>query len=75
VTTSDSSNRIIIARNEPLPDGMEFAAIARQLAPALRPYDLRIVDFPRRFSKKRNWDESARVLTDQYSPANLLQYQ
>ena len=75
VTTNDSSNRIIIARNEPLPDGKEFAAVARQLAPALRPYDLRIVDFPRRFSKKRNWDESARVLTDQYSPANLLQNQ
>ncbi len=75
VTTNDSANRIIIARNEPLPDGLEFAAIARQLAPALRPYDLRIVDFPRRFSKKRNWDESARVLTDQYSPANLLQNQ
>ena len=75
VTTNDSANRIIIARNEPLPDGMEFAATARQLAPALRPYDLRIVDFPRRFSKKRNWDESARVLTDQYSPANLLQNQ
>jgi hypothetical protein len=27
------------------------------------------------FSVKRDWDAQARVLTDQYSPANLLNLQ
>lgn len=75
VTTRDSANRIIIARNEPLPDGSEFAAIARELSTVLRPYDVRIRDYPARFSKEIDWDETARVLTDQYAPANLLQNQ
>jgi spermidine synthase len=75
VTTQASANRIILARNEPLPDGTEFAATARELARLLQPYDVKIRNYPARFSKEIDWDETARVLTDQYSPANLLQNQ
>lgn len=67
-----SSNRIILARNGPLPslDSIRQASAAFE-APFAR------LGFPASevtalFSTATDWDESARVLTDQYSPANLL---
>jgi spermidine synthase len=72
VTSRDSANRIIIATGRPLPSMTELEAVASALASELRPYDVRIGNFRRQFSTKVDWDSDARLLTDQYAPANLL---
>ncbi len=68
----DTSNRIIIARRGPLPDQEALAHAAAQLVTPLRPYDVPIDTYPAQLDTKPDWDTHARVLTDQYSPANLL---
>ena len=68
-----SNNRVILATNGPLPTQAELHANARAWRKALAPYDVPIASYPRRLSTKLDWDLSKRALTDQYSPANLLQ--
>ena len=70
--TWNSSNRIIVATKAALPSETELEARATQLKSALRPYGVPIHRYPGKMSRRRDWDTSARVLTDQYSPANLL---
>ena len=70
--TWNSSNRIIVAAKATLPSEFELEARATQLKSALRPYGVPIHRYARQMSRKRDWDASARILTDQYSPANLL---
>jgi spermidine synthase len=68
----DSGNRVVLARNGPLPGPEEIAERARQLEPGLEPYGIepsRLMDL---MTTDVDWDTDARVLTDQYSPANLL---
>ena len=47
----------------------------RILGPRLARYDIRVNDFLPGFSTQADWDQTARVLTDQYSPANILSNQ
>lgn len=68
-----SGNRIIIARNGPLPERGTLTAEAQKIAGALEQYDIPILEYPARMSTVVDWDMSRRVLTDQFSPANLLQ--
>jgi spermidine synthase len=68
----DSANRVIIASPAPLPDPALLEARAAALAPRLARFDVPIERYPGRMSLTRDWDVGARVLTDQYSPANLL---
>ena len=72
VRSSTSANRVILASNGDLPDKMSMSATARSLAPSLTPYDVRINEFMSGITTEPDWDESARLLTDQYAPANLL---
>ena len=67
-----SANRVILATNGALPDMASLAEVGRALGPGLAPYDVRVNDFLPGFSTEADWDETARVLTDQYAPANLL---
>jgi spermidine synthase len=67
-----SANRIIIAVNGELPDMETLSAAAAALAGRLRPYDVQINDYLPGFSTRPDWDTTARILTDQYAPANLL---
>lgn len=66
-------NRVILAvKAGKLPD---FATIEANSRLFEKPYEKFTIDVPRlvkMFSVKRDWDAQARVLTDQYSPANLL---
>jgi len=65
-------NRVILATKGKLP---ELAAIEANAARFEKSYDSFAIDVPRLvrlFSVKRDWNAQARVLTDQYSPANLL---
>ena len=70
-----SANRIILATAGALPDRQTLNVRSRALAPRLKPYDVRIGDYLPGFTTQADWDEGARVLTDQYSPANLLSNQ
>jgi spermidine synthase len=71
-----SSNRVILAvAGAELPDRELLATRARLLGPQLKPYGIRLNEQLAMFSTKPDWDESARVLTDQYAPANLLRDQ
>ena len=74
-TTSAFVFRVIIASNAPLPSLESLAAAGRELGPSLRPYDVRVNEYLPYFSTESDWDSTARVLTDQYSPANLLSNQ
>ena len=68
-----SGNRIIITQLEPLPPRGYLMTRAQALAPSLEKYGVPLLEYPNRLSTRVDWDMSRRVLTDQYSPANLLQ--
>jgi len=70
-----SANRVILATQGELPDKMTLSTRARRIAPLLQPYDIRVGDYLPGFSTDTDWDEEARILTDQYAPANLLSNQ
>jgi spermidine synthase len=67
-----SGNRIIITSLAPLPERGELVTQAQQLADSLEKYDIPILEYPARLSTRVDWDTSRRVLTDQFSPSNLL---
>ena len=75
VRSKVSANRVILAANGELPDQESLALAAQALRIRLLPYDIRIGDYLPGFTVEADWDEEARVLTDQYSPANLLSNQ
>ena len=67
-----SGNRVIIARPAGLPDRQTLETNARALAPALTRFGIAIESFPRYLNTRADWDQTAPILTDQFSPANLL---
>ena len=67
-----SGNRIIIARERSLPARGELMSVARDLAPRVERFGVPLLEYPNRLSTRIDWDMSRRVLTDQYSPSNLL---
>ncbi len=70
--TGESANRIILAANGPLPDPTIMNQRAADLAPRVRKYGISLSDHVKGLETRPDWDTSARVLTDQYAPANLL---
>ena len=73
---SQTANRVIMSPSNTPPDE-ELIARAKRLAAPLKEYDVPIESYARRLIRLRkakpDWDTAARILTDQYSPANLLQ--
>lgn len=67
-----SGNRIILAMKQALPEPGFLRQPARELFESLQPYGINFLEYPAQLSTRPDWDESTRVLTDQYSPANLL---
>lgn len=65
-------NRVIVARLGVLPDAAQLRATARQFVDSFEVFDVDAAELLPLFSQERDWDPRARVLTDQYSPANLL---
>jgi len=65
-------NRVILTRLGPLPDREQLRTTAQQFAAAFRGYGFDAADVLPLFTQERDWNPNARVLTDQYSPANLL---
>ena len=72
-TMPDSANRIILASTMPLPDNRTLNQAARTWRQRLAPYGVPITRYPRRFDRAQDWNRDRRPLTDQYSPANVLQ--
>lgn len=67
-----AANRVIVARPAGLPDQAALRARAEEYAQVLRGFGMDALDVLPLFSTAVDWDPRARVLTDQYSPANLL---
>ena len=67
-------NREIVARPAGLPDAGAIRQMALEYELALRPYGVDAQALLPLFTTRADWDRSARVLTDQYSPANLLNH-
>jgi spermidine synthase len=65
-------NRVIIAVNGPLPEEAQLQANSAQFEAAFRRFGVTTAPLLPLFSRQRDWNPQARVLTDQYSPANLL---
>ena len=72
----ESANRVIVVPPESLSRD-ELVARAKAWAPRLKPMRVQIERLARALGALANeppdWNSDARVLTDQYAPANLLQ--
>ena len=66
------ANRVIVARPAGLPSPAQLRARAQEYELVLRGYGVDAMQVVPMFNTTVDWDRSARVLTDQYSPANLL---
>ena len=69
-----SANRVIVARPAGLPTAEQIRARALEYELALRGFGVDSLSVLPLFTTRADWDRSARVLTDQYSPANLLNH-
>ncbi len=67
-------NRVIVARPAGLPGADAIHSKALEYEPVLRSFGVDAQAMPPLFVTRPDWDTSARVLTDQYSPANLLNH-
>lgn len=67
-----TGNRVIVASQQALPDTATMQARAQALQSRLARFDMDIQDYPLYMDAERDWNKNARILTDQYSPANLL---
>jgi spermidine synthase len=65
-------NRVIVTRMGGLPDAAELERRSLPYDAALKSHGVDRLGVLALFSTQRDWDPEARVLTDQYSPANLL---
>lgn len=72
-TIRESANRIVLASTAPLPDNRALRQAARTWRQRLAPYGVPITTYPRQFDRAQDWNRDRRPLTDQYSPANVLQ--
>jgi spermidine synthase len=69
---ASTGNRIIIASMQPLPDNATIEARGPALRPRLERFGMDINEYMQYMDAQQDWNTKARVLTDQYSPGNLL---
>jgi spermidine synthase len=67
-----SGNRVILASNGPLPSVDTVTRNSRRFVNSFDTFGISTQRLLEQFSTRIDWDPGARVLTDQYSPANLL---
>jgi spermidine synthase len=67
-----SANRVILASNAPLPGIAQATRNAEHFDAAFTALGFKAMSVLSLFNTGVDWDPNARVLTDQYSPANLL---
>ena len=77
VSTEKNSNRIILAGFDKLPTSQSISLRVKKLQPLLSPYDIDIKAISEGMKSTKNnhdWPSDTKILTDQYSPANLLNF-
>ena len=71
----ETNNRILLAPNESI-DRAQIISRAKMYEARMVEFNVPIVDYAQNIldalNRQPDWDTGARVLTDQYSPANLL---
>jgi spermidine synthase len=67
-----AGNRVIIATNAPLPSDADVRSASKAWDDKFASLGFERRNLSGMFSRKIDWNPRARVLTDQYSPANLL---
>jgi spermidine synthase len=67
-----AGNRVIIATNAPLPSEADVRSASKAWDDKFARLGFERRNLSGMFSRKIDWNPRARVLTDQYSPANLL---
>lgn len=72
VRFNKQGNRIILYSNSGMPNTETLSERADQLAPILINYGVDIYRVLRNMKIEQDWPKNTRLLTDQYSPANLL---
>ncbi|WP_076420169.1 fused MFS/spermidine synthase [Colwellia sp. UCD-KL20] len=75
VSNKRNSNRIILAGYAEQPSDKIIKARVERLSPLLKPFDIDIKEIRNNMTSTKDnmdWPENTKVLTDQYSPANLL---
>jgi spermidine synthase len=75
VKNNKNSNRIILTSMKSLPQANAIASRVKALAPKLAPIGVDIAEIGRQLTSTatvQDWPKGMRLLTDQYSPANLL---
>jgi len=75
VSNSKNNNRIILAGNKSQPTNEMIQARVKKLTPRLKPFNIDIKAISKSMKStqiKKDWPKETRILTDQYSPANLL---
>ncbi|MEM7220518.1 MAG: fused MFS/spermidine synthase [Pseudomonadota bacterium] len=70
--TPASSNSVIMVKNGAVPDAAQLDANQALWQPRLKAYDVDLARVRGAMTTTPDWQLDARVLTDQYSPANLL---
>ena len=68
-----NGNRIIVASNQKLPSYKILIENAQTFGQSLKKFDVSLLDNISLIKTAPDWNENARVLTDQFAPANLLQ--
>jgi spermidine synthase len=69
--TPTKGNRLIFASNQNS-EAFNFSKPSSSFINSLKPYKVNIKSIVERITDKVNWNPDSKVLTDQYSPANLL---
>jgi len=75
VSNQENSNRIILAGHKALPNITKIKERVKNLHPILKVFGIDINEISKHMAstkKTKDWPENTKVLTDQYSPANLL---
>jgi len=75
VRNNSNSNRIILASAKPLPSNEVIATRAKALSDKLLPFNVDIAEISRQMTSTattQDWPKNSPLLTDQFSPANLL---
>lgn len=67
-----TGNRVIITGLQPLPDEATLLQRSAALQPRVTRFGMDVREYPALMDTQRDWNRNARLLTDQYSPANLL---
>ena len=77
VSRANRSNRIILAGVNSMPTEAQINQRIKALNPRLKKYDVdlkAISTYMQNTKNKQDWPANTKVLTDQYSPANLLNF-